>query len=210
MPILDLTPPLSRRTACWPGDGGFSLAQTDWTSPEVQVKVGRMETTLHAGAHADAPSHYLPGAPSIDRVDLEPYLGPCEVIEVTGLAPGARILPEHLPGPVRAPRVLFRTLSFPDREVFTEGFTALSPELVRHLHAQGVLLVGIDTPSVDPFASRALESHQALGACGLRVLENLELAHVAPGLYTLSALPLRIEDGDGSPVRAVLFGASAP
>ena len=37
------------------------------------------------------------------------------------------------------------------------------------------------------------------------ILEGIDLAHVAPGEYRLIALPLRIERGDGSPVRAVLL-----
>jgi arylformamidase len=69
------------------------------------------------------------------------------------------------------------------------------------------VLVGLDTPSVDPFASTALESHHALFERGLRCLEGLCLKEVPPGLYTLIALPLKIEGGDGSPVRAVLLDA---
>ena len=66
--------------------------------------------------------------------------------------------------------------------------------------------MGLDTPSVDLFESQGLESHHAVFESGLRCLEGLRLEGVEPGLYTLVALPLRIEGGDGSPVRAVLVG----
>jgi arylformamidase len=135
---------------------------------------------------------------------LEPYLGSCEVIEVR-LGSGACIRPEHVPGPLRAPRVLFKTNSNPDPEGFAEDFVALSPDLIPHLKDQGCVLVGIDTPSLDPFQSKDLPCHHALFDAGMHNLEGLDLAAVEPGLYTLIALPLRIEDGDGSPVRAVLL-----
>ncbi|BDU78171.1 cyclase family protein [Mesoterricola sediminis] len=201
--LYDVTAPLSSRLAVWPGDTGFqrkvglSLDAGDW------VTTSTFSTTSHAGTHADAPAHVVPGAPAMDQVDLAAYFGPCEVIAVD-LPPRARILPEHLPHEPRAPRVLFRTGSYPDPEAFRETFNALSPDLVNWLADRGCRLVGLDTPSVDPFDSAALESHHALFARDLRCLEGLRLDAVPPGLYFLSALPLRIEGGDGSPVRAIL------
>jgi arylformamidase len=117
---------------------------------------------------------------------------------------GERIGPEHLRGPVRAPRVLFRTGTFPDPDVFDEDFAALSPELVEALADQGVVLVGLDTPSVDLCHDKVLLSHTAIARRDLAILEGVVLDHVEPGLYTLIALPLRIEGADASPVRAVL------
>lgn len=164
-----------------------------------------MTTTLHAGSHADAPSHYAPGGKPIDRRSLDLYYGPCEVIPVA-VGRGERIGPSLLPGAVRAPRVLLATGTYPDPERFSRDFASLSAELVDGLARQGVLLVGIDTPSVDPFDDAALEAHAALHRHGMANLEGLVLSHVPAGLYILSAFPLRIEGGDGSPVRAVLLG----
>ncbi|MEY3213103.1 MAG: hypothetical protein RIT28_3584, partial [Pseudomonadota bacterium] len=110
----------------------------------------------------------------------------------------------HLPHPPRAPRVLFYTGSMPDPDVFNLDFNSLSPELVEQLVGFGVTLVGIDTPSVDPPDSKALEAHQAIYRHDLAVLEGVVLEGVPPGLYTLIALPLPIVGGDASPVRAVL------
>jgi arylformamidase len=117
---------------------------------------------------------------------------------------GDRIRPEHLTREIAVPRVLFRTGTFPDPEAWNEDFASLSPELVEHLHGRGVLLVGIDTPSVDPMQSKGLESHHALLRTGMRNLEGLVLEGVADGIYTLIALPLPLAGADASPVRAVL------
>lgn len=204
--IIDITSTLSPRLAVWPGDVGFSRDIRLRMEDGAFVDLSAMTTTLHAGTHADAPAHILNGGETMEAVDLEPYLGPCEVIEVE-LPPRERIHPRHLAAPVRAQRVLFRTNSFADPERFAETFNALSPELIHFLRDQGCQLVGLDTPSVDPFDSTGLESHLALFRSGLRCLEGLRLGGAAPGLYSLAALPLKIEGGDGSPVRAVLVEA---
>jgi arylformamidase len=201
--LIDITCVLSPRLAVWPGDEAFTRQSHAREENGHFTDVSVMRTTLHVGTHVDAPAHLLKGGLTIDELELSPFFGPCEVIEVR-LPSGERILPEHLGARVRAPRVLFKTDSYPDPERFTQDFNALSPELVRWLQEQGCVLTGLDTPSVDPFDSDHLESHHALFACGLRYLEGLDLRNVRPGLYTLVALPLRIEGGDGSPVRAVL------
>jgi kynurenine formamidase len=72
------------------------------------------------------------------------------------------------------------------------------------LAALGVLLVGIDTASIDPADSKTLDSHQAIRRLRLRVLENLVLDEIAEGDYELIALPLKLMTADASPVRAVL------
>jgi len=205
--IHDLSPRIDSSLAVWPGDRPFSREVLLSLEAGANLDLSSVHTTVHLGAHADAPSHFGPGAPGIDGVDLAPYLGPCQVMRVP-IGRGQRILPQHLPGPVRAPRLLLHTGTFPDPTHWNEDFASLSPELVHHLHAAGVVLVGIDTPSVDPFSSKALESHHALLRTGMRNLEGLVLTAVPEGLYTLIALPLPLAGADASPVRAVLLEGS--
>jgi arylformamidase len=73
------------------------------------------------------------------------------------------------------------------------------------LASRGIRLLGVDVPSVDPIESKDLEIHHALADHGIHILESLDLSAVAPGLYQLSALPLRVVGADGAPVRAVLW-----
>jgi arylformamidase len=189
--------------AVWPGDVAFSREVACTIAGGANIDLSAIRTTVHVGAHADAPSHYALGGASIAERPLERYYGPCEVVHVD-VGRGERILPRHLPGPARAPRVLLRTGTFPDPDHFNEDFAALSPELVEHLADQGVVLVGIDTPSVDLCHDKVLEAHTAVARRDLAVLEGVVLDAVAPGLYTLVALPLRLEGADASPVRAAL------
>lgn len=201
--ILDISPLISPRIAVWPGDVPFSRIVNCAMELGDNLDLSSITTTLHLGAHADAPSHYLREGCGMADVELSPYLGPCQVVQVS-LPRGARILPHHV-GEITSPRVLFRTDSFPDPERFNADFNSLSPELIEILHSQGCVLVGLDTPSVDPFESIDLETHQALARTGLCNLEGLMLDQVEAGFYTLIALPLKIEGVDASPVRAILM-----
>lgn len=201
--LIDISPQIDEGIAVWPGDVAYSRSVTCSIAEGANLDLSSHTTTVHLGAHADAPSHYVAGGADIASRDLSLYYGPCQVVEVE-LARGERILPAHLPGSIDAPRLLIKTGSFPDPRVFNEDFNSLSPELVEHLHAAGGVLVGIDTPSVDPFDDKLLESHQALARTNMANLEGLVLTDVAPGLYTLIAFPLPLVGADASPVRAVL------
>ncbi len=201
--VIDISPTLSPRTAVWPGDVPLSREVACSIAQGSNIDLSSVRTTVHVGAHADAPSHYVLGGPAIADRPLDRYYGPCQVVRVD-VGRGERIRPEHLRGPVLAPRMLFRTGTFPDPDTFTTDFAALSPELVHHLADQGVVLVGLDTPSVDLFDDKVLLTHQALAKRDLAVLEGVVLDHVEPGLYTLIALPLKLEGADASPVRAAL------
>lgn len=208
--ILDISPRVSPTLGVWPGDVPFRRDVALDLDQGDHLTLSSITATLHLGAHADAQSHYRRGAADIAARSLDLYFGPCEVVTPLPrpFPRATRILPEHLPGGAsfrpRAPRVLFRTLTFPDPDDFTTDFASLSPELIDLLAPQGVRLVGLDTPSVDPFDSKLLETHQALARHDVANLEGLVLAHVEDGLYTLVALPLRLEGCDASPVRAAL------
>lgn len=201
--LYDITPPITPRLAVWPQDTPPQREVLLDIARGATVTLSTLRSTVHLGAHADAPNHYGLGAPAIEQRPLERYLGPCEVLHVR-IGRGERILPAHLPGAVRAPRVLLATGTFPDPENWNEDFAALSPELVDALAAQGVGLVGIDTPSVDLMHDKQLLSHRRILSHDMAILEGLALSRVPSGLYELIALPLPLVGFDASPVRAVL------
>ena len=201
--LIDISPPLTREIAVWPGDVPLSRAVALSLEEGHNIALSSVTTTVHVGAHVDAPNHYVLGGQDIASRALSYYYGPCQVLAVD-LPRGARILPEHLQAPIRAPRVLLKTGSFPDPQRWNTDFCALSAALVDHVHAAGGVLIGIDTPSVDLFDDKVLEAHHALARHDMANLEGIVLDHVEPGLYTLIALPLALVGADASPVRAVL------
>jgi arylformamidase len=201
--IYDITPPISQSLKVWPGDTP-PVREVLWDLERGDsITLSTLHATVHLGAHADAPSHYGAGAPAIDRRSLDHYLGLCQVIRVA-VERGDYVTPAMLPVPLSAPRVLLDTGTFPDPEHFNEDFAALRPDLVDELHCQGVMLIGIDTPSVDPFPSKELPAHKAFLRCDMAILEGLLLKDVPEGVYELIALPLKLVGFDASPVRAIL------
>jgi arylformamidase len=202
--LIDISPLIEPRIGVWPGDTPFVRRVSVDMREGGNLTLSDIRTSLHVGAHADAPSHCELSGSDIASRSLHYYVGPCEVIRVS-VARGERIFPSHLGDrTIIAPRILFRTGTFPDPRQWNEDFASLSPELVDVLHERGVILAGIDTPSVDPFSSTELEAHRALVRHDMASLEGLMLEGVAEGTYDLIALPLRIDGGDASPVRAVL------
>lgn len=201
--VYDISPPLTERTRVWPGDTPLTRQiLCDMTRGD-NLTLSTLCATVHLGAHADGPNHYGVDAPAIDARSLDYYLGPCQVFHVA-VPRGACVTRPLLKGPVTQPRVLLATGTYPDPEEFNEDFAALSPELVGQLHGEGVKLIGIDTPSVDPFSSKELPAHKTFLKHDMAILEALVLRNVPPGIYELIALPLKLVGFDASPVRAVL------
>jgi arylformamidase len=203
MKIFDISPAISPELRVWPGDTPPSREVLRDMNDGGNLTLSTLRTTVHLGAHADAPSHYDAAGESIERRRLDYYLGPCQVVRVN---PGRNglVRREHVSGPIRAGRILFHTGTGTDPGQFPEDFAALSPDLVDRLNEQGVVLVGTDAASIDPFASKDLPAHRACLRHDMAILEGLALAEVPEGTYELIALPLKLTGFDASPVRAVL------
>ncbi len=204
--IHDISPLISDRLAVWPGDTPPMREILLDTARGDAVTLSTCRATVHLGAHADAPSHYGRDADSIETRRLDLYIGTCRVVTARA-QPRRRVALDdldNLDDDRLAPRLLIRTGTYPDPNVFRDDFAALEPALIDHLAARGVRLVGIDTPSVDLFDSKDLPAHQMLLKHDLAVLEGLVLDGVPDGLYELIALPLRLKGYDASPVRAIL------
>lgn len=167
------------------------------------LTLSTLHATVHLGAHADGPNHYGVDALAIDERDLDFYLGRCQVVRAD-VVRGQRVSVEMLADKVIESRVLIVTGTYPDPTHFNEDFAGLEPALIDELHAKGVKLIGIDTPSVDLFSSKDLPAHQRFLANNMAILEGVVLADVPSGVYELIALPLKLVGFDASPVRAIL------
>lgn len=87
---------------------------------------------------------------------------------------------------------------------FSDDFVGLEEEAAVQLVAQGALLAGVDSLSVEKRKAPTPAAHYALLGSGLVILEGINLSGVEPGIYQLICLPLRIRQGDGAPARAIL------
>ena len=208
--IYDISPVLSERIGVFPGDAKFKRDVALDFKTGHNILLSSISATLHLGAHADAPNHYDKTGVGIDQVALEPYLGQCLVLRAE-VPRGERVQKHHLSAKYReiskwpARRILVQTGTFPDPDRWNSDFSSLHPDLIEEWAASGVILVGIDTPSIDPETSKDLSSHNAVARNRLAILEGVVLAQVPEGVYTLIALPLKIEHADAAPVRAILL-----
>ncbi len=205
MHYFEITPTITTNLGVFPGDQPFERTISLSTELGHHVTLSTIKTTLHLGAHADSSSHYNVKGLGIDRRSLDFYCGDCQVMTLS-VRRGERIGIEHIKLlKVAAPRVLLKTGTFPDPENWNSDFAALSIAAVEWFSERGVKLLGIDTPSVDLEDCKKLEAHQAIFNWDMAILEGLVLKHVPDAIYTLLCLPLRIKDGDASPVRAILL-----
>jgi len=184
--IIDLSHSLSESTPVYPDDPPVSLklwAVIDRDGYYMNVlKMGE-----HSGTHVDAPAHFIPGGKTIDEMPLEKFIGDGIVLDVRGGD-----------GPVRLDKIPDGGY-FGKVVLFLTGGRGLSPEVALFLVAEGARAVGTDAMSIGDDAV-----HKILLSAEVPVFENLANLEFLLGVeFTFVALPLRIEGGSGSPVRAV-------
>jgi arylformamidase len=205
--IHDISRPVAKGIPVWPGDTAYDFRFVATLAGGSAVNVGAITMSAHTGAHCDAPLHFDDRGADAASVPLEKYVGPCVVVATRPGRGGVR--PSDLPAGTearlaKAPRLLLRTYEARP-SAFDEGMRHLTPELADWAADRGVVLVGVDSDSMDAFDSKDLPSHRRLAARGVAILEGIDLSAVQPGVYDLVALPLRLVGADASPVRAVLL-----
>ena len=209
--IWDISRPLSNYIAPWPGDTPFRY-ELKWKLTETcSVNVGAVSLSLHNGTHADAPFHFIRKGDTIDSVSLENYIGPAVVIDLGEKF--SRTQPFIAIGDLKharsqiaeTSRVLLKTNCFPNSKRFPDWIPVLNSEAIAWLRQLGVVLLGVDLPSVDPIDAKVLANHYALKAGNIAIVESLDLSEVETGVYEFVALPLKIVGGDAAPVRALLW-----
>jgi arylformamidase len=196
--VLDITRPLGREVPLYPGDTRpvfRSRVQDGYTCTDLSL-------TTHTGTHLDAPSHYLPGGMTVDRIPPERLMGKARVLDMGGA--GNAITAEALSG--RLPKgetVLLRTRAS-DTGSFGPEFPHLTLDAARLIAGARPPVVGIDSPSIEAYGGDG-SVHRELLERGIFILEFLDLSKVVEGEYLMVALPLRLEGLDGSPARVILL-----
>lgn len=163
---------------------------------------------------------HLPGVAAVTAATLEAAAIPPGVPRLlirTDNSARAKIAPApppHLSGagagaaPPAAPGGTGRPVADPAPAAFDPDYVALAPDAADWLLARRVRLVGVDGPSVDPFAASDFPVHRALLAADVVLIERLALAQAAPGVYELICLPLPLVGCDGAPARVILVSCA--
>jgi len=203
--LIDISRTIKPAIAVWPGDTRFAMATILAKRAGASVNLTTLTLSAHTGTHVDAPFHFDDHGATLEVLDLSHYWGSAQVVTVNRAA--GELVPADFAHVdlTRAPRLLVRSpMSAGDPALFPKAIVYPSPALADYLGCCGIVLYGADAPSMDAIDSRELPGHHALQRNGIAILEGLDLSHAPDGLYELAALPLKIEGGDGSPVRAVL------
>lgn len=206
--IYDITRELFS-TEVYPGDpvpGRKFVMSYDKEEPDV-CQVTELTLGSHSGTHMDAPRHFCRDGKTIAQVDLDKCMGTCVVVCPDSIKIHEKECKGASVGKA-APAVLTRAelelllIGQPER-VLLKGGQAIDEEAAEYLVARGVVCVGTEALSIAPL-SRPVKVHRILLEAEIIILEGLDLTEIVPGEYELTALPLKMEALDGSPVRAVL------
>lgn len=201
--IVDLTHPIGHGTVAYPGDPGMALSRVH-AHQDNGYQVTEVTTGSHVGTHIDAPLHVIPNGTSVADLPLVNLIGAATVVDVGPLEPFETI-DENRVRPYLAPgaRLLLRsgwsrTFGTPK---YHDAFPQISAKLASEIADAGVLLIGLEQPSVHH--TDGLDIHRILLGAGCLIVEGLVLTPLQRGEVDLCCLPLPLMGVDGSPVRAI-------
>ena len=203
---LDISVPLKDGMVHWPGDPPIRIENVKDIEHGASSTLSMISMGSHTGTHMDAPLHFIRQGVGIDKMPLDTTVGRARVIEIQDTE---SIKPEELyQYRIRSgERILFKTrnsLRVWQTDTFIEDLVFISKEAARFLAEHKVRVIGVDYLSVGGFKRDGIETHRTLLEGGVWIIEGLDLSGVKPGKYDLICLPLRLDQGDGAPARAIL------
>jgi len=210
MKVIDLTHVISPDMPVYPGTEGPRLEEAN-TYERDGFKETRLNMYSHTGTHMDAPAHLFAHRTTLDAFDASQFAGSAVVIDCRELGTGERITMAHVnrnrENADRAEFILFCTgwdRYWGNEEYFGE-YPYIDDEVAQYLISGKKKGVGLDVIGLDPIADENLTLHKKLFQENeMVIIENLtNLDKVGKGLFMFCALPLRYEQADGSPIRAV-------
>jgi len=201
--FIDISRTISPDSVVFPGDDNLRFVQLDELGPDSSfAKIGIEGFSGHVMSHVDVPNHVVEGGKSLDDYEVADFVFDAVVHVVDGDVIDSAVVAEI--GDVRGKAVLFKTRCshVGDTDPFAKDFVYITDDGAEALKAAKIAAVGIDYLSIDSIESDV--AHRTLMGEGILVFETLQLRNAESGSYRLFAFPLKIQGGDGSPVRAVL------
>jgi kynurenine formamidase len=215
MKIIDLSHTIYQGMPYYPGTEPPNLQVTNTIEVDGFTET-KMNIYSHIGTHIDAPSHILKNGLSLDKLPIDHFIGkallldlpvmPDDMIPVSSLLKYKNLV-------IDLDFVIIKTgwSRHWGKQDYFEGFPHLSEEAASWLAAFHLKGVGIDAISVDSMDTATFPVHKIFFMKNMIVIENLtNLDSVGNGVFTLSCMPLKIKDADGSPTRAFALLGSEP
>lgn len=161
----------------------------------------------HNGTHIDAPYHMIKEGKSLDKFDIDSFLGNAIIIDVSHITKHIEVqdLKSYEKQIAVSDFVILNTSWWKKwrRDEFFRNFPVLSEEAAKYLISFNLKGVGVDTISVDSFNSKNYEIHNILLDNEKLIIENLNNLDKLPEKFLFIATPLKYEEADGCPVRAI-------
>ena len=212
MKVIDLTHTIRENMPVYPG------TETPKFEPANSYeKDGFKETKLtmftHTGTHMDPPAHLFAGRTTLDRFPPEQFIGRALVIDCRDLAEGEAITMDHIrrygDQADRADFLLFY-LGWDEKwgsDAYFGNYPCIDMEVLAYIKAGGYKGIGFDVIGLDAIADADLTRHRELFRdTDIVNIENLKnLGQCGEDLFWFSCFPLKLENCDGSPIRAVAW-----
>ena len=166
----------------------------------------------HNGTHMDAPAHVINNGITLDKISIENFIGSAVVIDCRDLKNNKekvidyKYIENNKENADKAEFIIFNTgysKSWGKKEYFEEC-PVLSKEVADYLVEKRKKGIGIDLMSLDEMNSVTLPIHKILLKNNVLIVENLtNLDRIGDEIFIFSAMPLKYQNADGAPVRAL-------
>jgi arylformamidase len=203
--LIDISRAISNEAVVYPGDDNISHHPLYEINNEVSCNITILGNwTTHFLTHVDPPLHFIKNGKSLDDIDLNRFYGKVKVVEINSDSIKSHHLTELNLEPEMT--VFFKTKNSEIRTTspFYDKYVYISKEAAELMVNIGLNMVGIDYISVDKYEDEDYPAHRTLLGGNVLILEGIILDQVKPGDYLFYAFPLKITNGNGSPVRALL------
>ena len=202
----DITMGFSADMVVYPGDPPVKIIDEKSIKQGDPYNLSVITFGSHTGTHIDAPRHFYDNGITVDRLSLEYFIGRAKVFEIKDkdAVTAADLVNFDIN---KGDIVLLKTgnSAKPQTGRFDTKFTYLAPDAAEYLCRKGIRTLGFDYLSVEKYNCEVPESHYLLLKHEVVIIEGLLLQGIAEGEYDMVALPVKITNGNGSPVRAVLI-----
>jgi arylformamidase len=204
--VIDLSLKISHSLKVFPGSPKPSLVPWNSFSAHGYDSEAVFMST-HTGTHMDAPSHFVPGHPSIDTIPTNRLVSESKLIRIRKNANGL-IERSELEGHGIRPNEAVVIATGWEKRFRSENYMTENPGLsagaARYLASKKVSLVAIDGPSIDAGSDHSFSAHKILLRKNVLIVENLcNLQKIPTTRFILVVAPLKLRGSTGSPVRAL-------
>ena len=211
MKPIDLTLTISENLPSFPG------SPTPKFIPWTKIKTDGYNLELlflssHSGTHMDAPFHFVKDGLKIHQIDANRFVRDAVILKLKKGANQSITKKDIIQFEKKFGKILndstiiFATGWYKNltKKIYFEKNPGLSLTAAKYLSSKKINLVGIDSPSIDVGSNKEFSVHKILSQNNIIIVENLaNLEKIQSSKFKFVALPLKLKDATGSPIRAI-------